>query len=386
MRRCLFFATTSVQVVNAIAIARQLAQTQDASSWLLINALFDDVDEHVDLARRSGAFREVGVVCLTTPVSRLRRGMRVVRVCCGPIRRGSLPAWLFETRFDWFAVASLAVSACEVSGVVSKNNRDVKTALFEDGSGTYDGNVFTIGAFDAFFGEPPHGAVAPAGASALKRRVKGLLYGRRCDLDIAQVWAKRPDLLAWESPWPVMRFSLDAVLDIEGACALAPRLEPLGAGAAGIIILEPPRGTSSIVSTDPVDAVMSALGEVGLPFMRRAHPSSVRTPSLPECATDVSGGSWELICHRNSLEDAVLVGVGSSSMLSPFVECGERPHLVFLHRMLPCDTSMNLAQQEKFMSVAARAYADAARERLHAPETLDEAVSLITTLAGRRPS
>lgn len=386
MRRWLFFATTPVQVVNAIAIARQLADEDDVSSWLLVNAIFDDVGEHVGLARRSGAFREVGVVCLTHPVSRLRRRMRTVRICLGPIRRDFFPTWLFETRFDRFAVASLPVSACEVSGIVSKCNRDVKMVFFEDGSGTYDGNVFTIGAFDAFFGEPPHGAVAPAGASALKRRVKGLLYGRRCDLDIAQVWVKRPDLLAWESPWPVMRFSLDAVLDVEGACALAPRLEPLGAGAANIIILEPPRGTSSIVSAGPVDAVMSALGEVGLPFMRRAHPSSVRIPSLPECATDVSGGSWELICHRNSLEDAVLVSMGSSSMLSPLVECGKRPHLVFLHRMLPCDTSMNLAQQEKFMSVAARAYGDVARERLHAPETLDEAVSLVTALAGRRPS
>ena len=117
------------------------------------------------------------------------------------------------------------------------------------------------------------------------------------------------------------------VLAYEG---LAPSELSERLASVDLLYLEPPE------SDDCFDANLELeryICESGFGLGVRKHPRTLRSCPGDMAVADCTGGLWESLCGAVDEDRCVLVGPASSAMVSPAVEYGLMPKIIFLDHM-----------------------------------------------------
>lgn len=381
----LYLADTPIQVTNCIALASgyfRPGQTQADSetlvSYLVIYAAFSDSERFFELAVKSAVFEEVYLLEDSRHEnSKLGLRLNLLRAVLGDYQARDFPRWVSSVRFDWIGLSSFTLLHFCALSLARKLNPDIKIFMFEDGTGSYNGEVFRCSAY--YFEALPKKVPELSAVVKKKRRLARFLFGKRASCNLNCIYVKHPALISYTPPCDVRSFSIAPLLDIAGVEAFAPELQLPRNQGLSVLFLEPPRGAFDQVELSALDSLMKSLDERGIWFGRRAHPRSRREGERLSRCVDVSEGQWELICHRSAFKRVVLVGQVSTTMLSPVMEAGEKPYLMFLHHLSRTSGPGDSEVQRQIIELISKLYGKD-DSRIIIPESLDEASSILLNL------
>ena len=366
-QRWLFFADTPLQIYNAALIASGLKE-QGHRSALLVYDQFTQASDLAGTYEKTGVFEEIEVVP-SCPIHEYRQqfmwqiGSRFGKEKLGIKTTLNIP-------YDHFAIACPTPATFEVFQRLRRCNEKLHVSYYEDGTGSYNGAVFTTAySFDkpplVDKDEPPR--IHQIRTIINKLHLNSFLYQPE------QLFLKNPELLAPGINIPISLIipdehfidTLEAVFSSE-ALDLPP--------GKNIIVLDTARYQEPNPETNTIDSMLEQIVNLETSTFLREHPRSMANSPYAKDCQDLSGGFWELFCRKESsiLSDALLISIGSTAQLSPIIESGAKPYLMFLYKLAFSETDPLFKSYEYTVRVAQACYG-ANSDRILVPKSLEEA-------------
>lgn len=376
MGRWLLFADTPLQVYNSIKLRFGNIPKDDVVDLVVLDQ-FSAAREYVEKLRvLNGAF----VSCKVIPngfaaSTSMDARKRLLKSYLG-VRSNRFQSFLEPVDYTYFGFACPTYMTFEIYSCLREQNMNIRAVLYEDGTGSYNGNIFRRLAYlDAL----PEGAPANRKEVELLKRLLSLLPKSKTRYSLKEMFVNKPDLLRYKPPvnsssMVKTKRASDLSNDVFGPCLP----EPI---KGSVVVLDVLRvGDETTMGADAIDQLVLAASSRAKKIYFRAHPRSTSVSKYYNLCEDYSGGLWELSCCQITHEDFVLIGMGSSAQLSPYLEAGLMPYLVFLHRMYFEEGSPDYVAREQTMLMASKTYGSNS-ERIFAPSSLDEAVALVRVLS-----
>lgn len=367
MDRWLFFADTPLQMYNAALTASALIEQGDHASLLV----YDQFAQASDLAivyEKIGVFDEIEVVP-HHPIHEYRQQL-IWQIGSRFGKKNLAIRMILDSSYDHLAIACPTPATFEVFQRLLVRNKKLRVSFYEDGTGSYNGAVFkTVYSFDEppliDENEPPRIHQLRAIINAL--RLKRFLYRPE------RLFLKNPSLLAPGIDISTCQINpKQNVLDkLEAAFAKEPLSLP---PAKNIIVLDTARYQEPNPETEAIDHLLEQIIELEIsPFLRK-HPRSVTDSVYTNSCQDLSGGFWELFCHKEAaiLSDALLISIGSTAQLSPIIEGNAKPFLMFLYKLAFSETDSLFKTYEYTVCIAQDCYG-VDSDRILIPKSLEEA-------------
>ena len=333
MDRWLFFADTPLQMYNAALTASALIEQGDHASLLV----YDQFAQASDLAivyEKIGVFDEIEVV--PHHLIHEYRQQLIWQIGSRFGKKNLAIRMILDSSYDHLAIACPTPATFEVFQRLLARNKKLRVSFYEDGTGSYNGAVFkTVYSFDEppliDENEPPRIHQLRAIINTL--RLKRFLYRPE------RLFLKNPSLLAPGIDISTCQINPEQnVLDkLEAAFAKEPLSLP---PAKNIIVLDTARYQEPNPETEAIDHLLEQIIELEIsPFLRK-HPRSVTDSVYTNSCQDLSGGFWELFCHKEAaiLSDDLLISIGSTAQLSPIIEGNAKPFLMFLYKLAFSET------------------------------------------------
>lgn len=370
MTNWLYFADTPLQLYNSYLLASSNANKDDASD-VIIYSQFSGAAELGEVYRQTNRFRFVYLCTEHYCANFKQRFLWQLYACLGGSRLNL--SHLKNIHYDYFAFACPTPAALDVLQTLRKINPDVKTVLFEDGTGIYNGNVFLQ---PFYFDKPPDTSlcgfpyVRAIQSTLTKLHAKKMLYNP------CRLYAKKPELLQYSPNIPCEAIEV-APHVLEPLACLAPQNEKLLRNEKKTIILDVPRTKQENEGSQLIDQMVQAAQIFDSPCYVRAHPRSTLATAFGESCIDFSEGSWELLCQTPCFDDSILISLGSSAQLAPFIESGKKPFLIFLYKLAFEQGNRSYEAYDQIASIAAQGYGIDAN-RIAVPVSIDDAVLAIS--------
>lgn len=364
--RSLFFADTPLQVFNATMLAAQLSNT--STSDILLVDQFEGCKKIARRLRQSSYFATVYEQKPLSFSSANDRRFKNAGIHLG--KRYLNLDYLRDIRYDMLFVACPTPTSNEVLLELRNANPYISTALYEDGTGSYNGNVLRgVSYIDCLFkGCEPNTLKAEFQVSLFRALGKGrTLYKPQ------GIYLYRPGNALLEYGFPKRQ------LVYSDCCAAALKdvfeCDASVLEASDIVILDSVRQEGEEDSgADTVDSFLSGLSGFHGNVSFKMHPRSLRVPKSAESLA-LLDGFWELQCAECDMTDKVLVGVASSAMMSPVTMFGKEPTLVFLFDIVASISDSRKALFRAVYEAALSLYLD--KSKVLAPKTMEEAISVL---------
>ena len=366
-QRWLFFADTPLQMYNAALISSKLVKQGNHAS-LLVYDQFAQASELAEIYEKTSVFDEIEVVanCVIHEYRqqliwqiKSRFGKKILAI-----------KEILNTPYDHLAIACPSPETFEVFQRLRARNKKLRVSFYEDGTGSYNGAVFkTVYSFDKppliDENEPPR--IHQIRAFVNKLHLKSFLYQPE------RLFLKNPKLLAPGINIPTSK--IDPEQSFLGTLEAAFASEPLNLPPGkNIIVLDTARYQEPNPETNAIDSLLEQIVNLGAsPFLRK-HPRSVTSSRCAKDCQDLSGGFWELFCRKESatLSDALLMSIGSTAQLSPIIESGAKPYLMFLYKLAFSEADPLFKTYEYTVRIAQDCY-DTDSDRILVPRTCKEA-------------
>lgn len=372
MSRWLFFADTPLQLYNSYLIASDNLSTGDVSDVVIYNQ-FRDARRLMSEYGQTGRFNAI-YLCKEYVCSNFKkRFLWQMHACLGGSRLDLRS--LQGVSYDFFAFACPTPTTLDVLQTLRKANPDVKTVVFEDGTGTYTGNVFRQ---PFYFDKPPDESLTALPYVQAIQKLLSKLRAKKMLYNPQMLYVKKPQLLQYHSNIPCSKMQVTPRA-IEPLKHLFPQGNET-CTTKKIILLDVPRTELENTGAALMDQIIQAARSLGRPCLLRPHPRSSFMSDYRESCIDFSGGSWELLCQTSNLDDAILVSLGSSAQLAPYIEADKKPYLVFLYRILYKKDSRNYHLDEQIQNMAQQGYGSDS-DRIVAPSTIEDALLAISHFA-----
>ncbi|MGI6218044.1 MAG: hypothetical protein ACOYIK_10605 [Coriobacteriales bacterium] len=371
--RALFFADTPVQILNSMYLASMFSAEGTISDLYVIDQ-FSNAQAYLHSARDSGLFSSVfdrkGKVLDSDVAVRMDNLRSYFRDPTPEIAPALLEK---DLMYDSMFLSCPTTANYGVLSYLRRYNPKLRTYFYEDGTGTYTGNVFRGITFLDFSPEGIKERPFRKQAKTLVRKV----VGKRGLYCVEALYVKRPSAMTFCPPMPVRQLRpTRQVLQLIKDSRLWSGGESLD--KASVIIFDCLRSMRSN-ETDAaiVDEIVDLLDMHQLRYYLRLHP---RTDAnlAPNGNYFGVNGMWEVKCQVENMEDFLLVGMFSSAQLSPYLETGAQPHLLFLNRLRernPDDLQTDAAVEEL---LGCMGYPS---DRILFPSSIDETVSIIESFA-----
>lgn len=362
----LLFADTPVQVVNCVLLATSFVKEAD-DLYLIVYCQFSNWALFVDWAKDTKAFTRVVTIPATASSNGLIYKLRFFSVLMG-CRYLDLETYAtasMRKRIDCFFCSCPTPVTQEILILLRKANPELGVYFYEDGCGTYTGNVFRG---MLFTGEVPEGVLCNRNISKLAKTFVNRIASENGQYKVRGLFVKQPHALLYTPDWPVYEMPLVSSLDTASLSRLSQTTIPPGS----IIVFDAVHGKS----TEGLDHVTERLiiqlaSQYNRVFVKR-HPRDMDN-SNPPCSVELLGGDqWEAVCCRNDLSSCLLVGLGSSALLSPAIETQAYPTIIDLSDVLSGNARSGLSKENAFTSVAKQLYG-ARSTKIKAPRSEQEA-------------
>lgn len=370
----LFLADTPVQTINCVSIALDGVQGGGTELHdLVIYGQFSNAQQMYDFAVASGAFENVYLYQGVSSYSRWGQRRALLRVFRGKHCLSGIPGFVKVTKYAAMLFSCPTAISYDLFSAVRTNNPDAEVYFYEDGTGTYTGNIFQGLIFP---GETPFGLVNRPPVDVAKR-IMGLFFTAYEPYPVRKLYVKCPALLYSNYGLEVVDFKLNReALSYEG---LAPSGLAEKLASANLLYLEPPE------NDDYFDASLELerfIYESGYGLGVRKHPRTLKTCPGNPAIVDCTGGLWEALCGALDEERSVLVGPSSSSMMAPAIGYGLFPRIIFLDHM--DGVRKDVTQADLIIGMIRTLY-EGREDLIFTPKSKDELL-LTLQLAGLTPN
>ena len=365
MRRCLFYSDTPLQVFLAALIVQQESDKAYEAEIIVCNQ-FSGAAEVAEKLRNLRIFKKVHFISLKND----RRYKTKIHFNTLLGRGLGLVSEIKDVKYDCYAIAYSTFVNQNIYVDLSSVNKNIEVVFYEDGLGSYTGNVFNNA---SYIGIAPKGIVAKTAfaraQNAILKRIRGCLGRYR----ISAMYLREPGLVQYfpECECVEIEFSENAV-SRASECFNKGNLSRIG--SCGIIVLDGLRNKDTDVAEIAIiDRLLRGCLEKGIGVYIRKHPASTFNSEYDKDFVDCSGGFWEVECLHLDLEKCMLIGMASTAQLTPAMTYKKLPALLFVN-WIEADASEAAARIYK---MARKLYGKKADDRIYLPTTIDEAVELI---------
>lgn len=364
MKKYLFYTDTPLQIFHATLIAKSISE--EAESSLMICCQFDAAKRIGSLLRDKKIFHSISYV---QPV---RSSLVFYRTqICSFLGLESLFK-SYNEKFDVLALACPTLINTSLFISLKKANKNLEVILFDDGTGSYTGAIFCEA---TYLGKLPEGIPPMTGRTKLYRKLFSNLPVNNSYVPNL-IFLRQPQEITYKPAFKkrFLPFSSELVKNVEmcfGACNLPNN---------SVLFLDPLRTGNYFSSGEKaIDSLIEKCLQNKIPVSLREHPRSNRHSLLFSSINNCSGGLWEISCCSKKMDNLILVGAASSSQLSPVLENGATPVLIFLQEIfLDSVSEASKINQDKIVSIAKSLYFNKGKqERVIIPKSLDEALSSI---------
>lgn len=359
----LFFVDTPLQLLNAILLRRQML-APDAHADCLVVAQFD-CDRLIERLRRSGVFNEVVVVDPIPLDAAHYRRFKLLASHLGD--RGTIARALRgDTAYSDFYLSCPTIMSTQTLNVLRRRNPHVRTRFYEDGNGSYNGNVFRTA---CYLDDPPKGTPPNIRAVDVERTLFRLLNRGRSAYRPTSFHLFQPRLLTISPRFDVQRIETDdESIDVASQVFDAPAAT--GDRQPRLVVFDAVRTASEKdAGAETIDAVFAGLEPVGGRCAVYEHPRSTQHSDALRALGTRGSGLWEVNCARG-YEDALLVAVASSALITPKLIYGHEPHILFLFPLINDLDEGRRATLESAVDMARTLYDDPSR--VHVATSADE--------------
>jgi hypothetical protein len=368
--RVLFYACTPLQLLNAMYLSSQLADIGTVSD-LFVYEQFSEATEYVKSVSNSGFFQSV-YICESASSTSNMDAIKKNPLGFLNTLRVDLQAAFSEDKpiYNAFFLACPNSSTFSLLSFLRDNNPNIDVLYYEDGTGSYTGYVFSGKTFYDFL---PTNVQQSPWRRASKRLLK-LLHGNRGYYCADTMYVKKPQAIMYEAPLKTKRIvPSERVVNFLSGDSLWTGDESLD--KSNVIIFDCLRENGANQSAAAIiDELVTSLTDRQVPCYFKTHPRSDSSllPTDEGCIR--VAGMWEAKCHIEDMRNRILVGMFSSAQLSPYLETGVQPYLLFLNGLSGYE-SQGANTKESITDFLLRlGYSP---ERFVFPDTIDEALTLI---------
>ena len=327
MIRWLFFADTPLQLYNSYLIASDISKNGEVAD-VLVYGQFSDAKSLASVYAQTNRFSTIYICEPQSCVDFKDLFLWQLSVCVGKNRLHlqGLP----ENSYDYYAIACPTPATFDILRTLRKKNPNVKTVFYEDGTGAYNGNIFRQ---PFYFDKPPDKSLRAVTYVRIIQSLFSIFPNKKILYSPSKLCLKRPELLQYQLTIPCAKIPIDPEA-IQSLKRVLPPVNNVLPKKQKIIFLDVPRTARENTGANIIDHMIEIAQQLNTPCLLRTHPRSTFASSYSEKCIDFSTGSWELICQTPNIDNAILISVGSSAQLAPFIETGKKPFLVFLHRLV----------------------------------------------------
>lgn len=365
MSRWLFYSDTPLQIFLASLIACQETIGDDEVE-LIIGDQFNEASEVARNISKIGIFRNIHFI--ETVFSKKKLLKIHLRTLSG---KGShLINIAKESYFDYFAFAySTFVNQSILTELYSQNPR-LKVILYEDGLGSYTGNVFNNA---SYIGRLPNGIVGLTPRARVQRGLSRVFPNSLNRYQIKLFYLRSPELLQYPAPCECREIGVNQKeMDIIASCFKGGSYLK---DKKGVLILDGLRdSTIFLPEIEVIDELLQKCIMNKMDILIRQHPASTLKNKNIEKFIDCSGGLWESECRFLDLNHCILVGMASTAQLTPAMTYKKFPPLLFVNWI-----GKNKASEaaERIIKMAKCLYGYQASEKIFTPTSIDEALEIL---------
>lgn len=363
--RFLFTVSTPLQLYYAsVIVLEKLKQTDNAD--LLLTEQFPNAYEISQKLVRLGLFSNIHV-CRTKFTQAEFYSMQL-NAYLG--RSKYLPETLKMEHYDYFAISMPAAVNSSIYLGLKKTNPNISVILFEDGTGTYNGEVFRNA---SYLGSIPVGIPEPSLRTKLYRAVFGRLPKKLNSYTPSMIIVRQPKLLTYKPSFPIEKATphLDKHKDISLCFGQVPSKT---IAPKSIIFIDPARTEGEAIgSQDAIDNLIEHSSKLKASIFIREHPRTTISTSKKSLGSDLTGGLWETFVIEHDLSSCLLVGYGSTAQLAPAMEDAGKPALLLLFKLVFEEKSSTYQTYLKIVDMIKVLYGNDFEKLVHIPSTIDEA-------------
>lgn len=366
--KILFFADTPLQLYNSYLLAT--GALNQFSSSVIVYKQFSNADSLIHSYENTNVFKDIFSVDQLNVHSYKEQFFWQLSVI-GKKTFLNLSE-LNGISFDYFALACPTPASLETFLHLKRINKNLKTIFYEDGTGTYNGNVFRQ---PFYFEKPPAPTLKSVSYIDAIRRLSSLNSQFPWRYNPIAIYVKKPQLLSYPPSIPCRSFkiSLPATHKLSAKTSFGNYLKIKDRSC---LFFDIPRSSTEGFGADTIDAVLECCLSKGKTCYLRNHPRSTESSHHSNDCIDFSNGLWELLCQENNFERSLLISIGSTAQLAPFIEADQKPALLFLYKIAFQKSDNHYRLGEEVHSLAIKAYGCKA-SNIHAPETIDQAIGII---------
>ena len=379
MKKWLFYADTPLQVFHSALIAQNNSKHGCCLADLIICKQFENSKGIGEKLTSKNIFGKVMYCSQITSLNEIR----VVQLAAylgrpSFLKRGLTEDNLLCNEYDVLAMACATVSNSALFVDLKHANKNLEVVYYDDGTGSYNGEVFRNA---TYLGDLPCGVTEASARAKLYRAIFANLPFVRNKYSPAAIYLRCPSLVQYAPSFKCLQIesSSDSVQELQD-CFDSDGSEKLPDSA--VVFFDIARGMNEAGDAEEIiDQTLLKCANSGLNCYLRNHPRSIEKSRHDNLAKDYSRGLWELLCEKNNLDKVVLVGLASTAQLSPVIETKQYPYLVFLYKVCFSKEEPKYFRFEQAEKMAKALYGDYSCSRVFSPSTLDEAVDVIRKCA-----
>ena len=353
-RKACFLCTTPFQVWGAVAL--RLAENQESDIVII-----DDLKDYEKIARglkQTGLFGQVYTIpfqeALKNKGKLLKHGIVFFRML---FSRRFLNRYMDRSvTYETILTSSSAVSKSVVFNALLKRNPQMKTVLYDDGTGSYSGSDRLLS------------------GSFLFQKSKRLLGWKEYLQNPDRVLLYRPELT--ERHYGVEIEAMPRIRQTEENLALLQQVFHPEGGALQIrekvILFDTFRQKEEREDVRRLDEcferILATVG--GEELILKAHPRSTVSSRIPLKRFPGTEAPIELVyAQQKDIREKILIAINSTALFSPKMLFGWEPRIMLLYRLVTQDAEV-VKKREKLYRKLCGMYEDP--ERISIPESFEE--------------
>lgn len=370
----LFYADTPLQIYNATLLASSLKQSSVCID-LIVYDQFSEAKKLIESYKKLNIFDAIYLI--EKIEAKEVRDYFIWEICACFGRKTIDFSQYISNSYNNFALACPTFATFELLTFLRKYNPSLNVVFYEDGTGSYNGNVFQQ---IYYFDKPPTKAVNTEWFVRTIRNIIVLPFFKKFQYSPSTLYLKRPELIQFPASIAVKPLlpSAECINQLLSDSSLnSSDID----SANNIIILDTPRISKYGITpeTKAIDLAVRIIKKISSNrILFRAHPRSNIAPEwlhTTNCS-DCSNGLWELICRTEEIitGESLLVSSSSTAQLSPVIEANKKPYLLFLYKLAFTPDQSGYSLGEAISRMACQAYLSDKNKILipNSPKELEE--------------
>jgi len=355
--RLAFICDTPYQVLNASNLFwGEFRDREDVIADLFFVDNFPNAREIFDRLNKKRLFDNVYFI--RPEMNRimqqgLRRKLRVLHSYLDP-KQGIRNQYDGELPKDKYDVIFSSVMTCFVSAVIVMN-KGADFCLFDDGTGSYSGDIVAAGGGFAY---KLVSKLTGSGANAARAKKLYVNNSAMCRSTSADEICQMP---------PFTEKFLDMAYDVFGVDKQSGKM-------SGIVLLSQP-GTTPALETQMqgmVDHLQPWKDRVTV----RLHPRDTAYDRYTGFALDGKGEMWELKISQMDMDRILLISTCSTAQMTPKLLYGKEPWIVCTYRMFAPSSPESLKRTEELVRNLSESYEH--KERILLPENEEQFAAIVS--------